>query len=85
MDEQKRQPRQVFEVRATWEAFFCETREDAELCRDDLRKRLGIIGVSDRITLTEVTIYGDISEGEREYMRRLRKHYGKQGQPNAPR
>ena len=72
-----KQARKVFEVRATWEAWFCDTREDAELCRFDLRRRLNIIGEVDSISIEEVEIWGDIPEGEREYMRRLRERYAK--------
>ncbi len=64
-------PRQVWEVNAGWEVMFCQTREGADLYAASLRRRHDIIGVTDTITIEEITIYGEIPEGDRIFIEGL--------------
>lgn len=64
---------QAYEVDDGFDQTFCATLEDAEMVAREYRRRLGVIGSTDRVTIRSVEI-GDIPEAERQYVEDLRKH-----------
>lgn len=64
----------VYEVKDGFDAIFVETAEDAVLVAREWKRRAGVIGERGaNITIEAIKIRGGITEGERQYVERLRQ------------